>query len=71
MLHDECFDQLKKFAEEKRQELTCPICRKKVNKDKIVKKQLLEAQVSAVDPFKERDQENQAALEVQVSEQKP
>ena len=71
MLHDECFDQLAKFAEEKRQELTCPICRQKVNKDKIVKKQLLEAEANVEDPFKMVDQENQAKLEVKVDDVKP
>ena len=44
--------------------MTCPICRKKVNKNKIVKKQLLEAEVDfkVEEAFEVGDQENQAAL---------
>ena len=44
MLHDECFDTLKKFAARNRKPMTCPMCRKKVDLEKIVKKQLLEAE---------------------------
>ena len=44
MLHVECFDQLKKFAAQKRKPMTCPMCREQVDLKKIVKKQLLEAE---------------------------
>ena len=46
MLHIECYEELSKFAREKRQPLTCPICRKEVEEDKIVKKELIEADVN-------------------------
>ena len=54
-----------KSAEEKKRELTCPICKKKVNKDRIVKKQLLEAEADfkVEKAFKMGGQENQTALE--------
>ena len=60
MLHDECYDQLVKFAAKNRKELTCPICRKTVDKAKVVKKQLLEADtnIQVYDPFKVGDEEN-------------
>ena len=69
MLHDECFDQMASFAQQKGDDLICPICRKKVDKDKIVKKQLLEAEANfeVYDPFKVVDPENQAELEVEVT----
>ena len=41
MLHVECFEELKKFADKKKAPLTCPICRKEVEEDKIVKKELI------------------------------
>ena len=47
MLHDECFSQIKKFAEKQRSQLTCPICRKPVDQGKIVKKKLVEAEATA------------------------
>ena len=73
MIHNDCFFQQVKLAAEKRQELTCPICSKKVNIGRIIKVQLLEAEANtkAEDPWKIGDQENQSDLEVQVSDQKP
>ena len=35
MLHDECFDVIDDFVKIKSQ-LACPICRKKINRDKII-----------------------------------
>ena len=71
MLHDECYDQLVKFNAQKGKELICPICRKTINKARVVKKQLLECEsnVEDDDPFKVKVsvQENQAKLEVKVS----
>ena len=65
MLHDECFYQLVKFEEEKRKELTCPICRQKVNKGTIVKINLLEPEVDikVEEAFKIGDQESQVEVE--------
>ena len=53
MMHTECLQQLKKDAVKKKKPITCPICRKIVKKEKIVKKRLLaaEAQVETYDPF--------------------
>ena len=57
MLHEECFKELDKFCSKNVVSitpLTCPICRKPVDKEKIVKKKLLEAEanVTVYDPFK-------------------
>ena len=53
MLHVECLHQLKKDAFKKKKPITCPICRKTVNGELIVKKRLLaaETQVETYDPF--------------------
>ena len=53
MLHDKCFDEMKKFAKKKQSPLTCPICRKEIEEDKIVKKKLAEAEAKeeTYDPF--------------------
>ena len=53
MLHDECFEQLEKFALKAKQQLTCPICREPVDKTKMTKKKLQEAEAHAevYDPF--------------------
>ena len=56
MLHEECFSELDKFCGKNKVSitpLTCPICRKPVDKEKIVKKKLLEAEakVTVYDPF--------------------
>ena len=53
MLHINCYVELKKYAEKKKSELACPICRKPVDKKMMVKKKLLEAEahVEVYDPF--------------------
>ena len=38
MLHEDCFKELEKFATKKKSKLTCPVCRKLVDKEKIEKK---------------------------------
>ena len=72
MLHEERFDELASHAKKKGEAVICPICRKKVNNDKIVKKQLLEAEanVEVYDPFKVVDEENQAELDVELTAKK-
>ena len=53
MLHDECFDQLKKFAEKQKSKMTCPICRIEIDIKKVVKKTLISAdtEIGVHDPF--------------------
>ena len=53
MLHIECYEELKKFADKNKAPLTCPICRKKVEETEIVKKELVEAEIKVemYDPF--------------------
>ena len=56
MLHEECFNELDRFCSKKvvaLTPLTCPICRKLVDKKKVVKKKLVDAdaKVAVYDPF--------------------
>ena len=53
MVHEDCFKELKEFAQKKKSKLTCPICRKPVKQGKIVKKKLVESEAIAgvYDPF--------------------
>ena len=56
MLHEECFNELDRFCSKNVvaiKPLTCPICRKPIEKAKVVKKKLLDADanVQVYDPF--------------------
>ena len=48
MLHEECYNELLKFSQKKREPIICPICRERVVETQVVTKKI---QIEKDDPF--------------------